>query len=262
MTTPEGLPPEGPSPDPRLVSAAAMVFVPDPAVPVVEPADARHLLDVLRLRPGEPVIASDGAGAWVPCRVGPATAGRAGRSVDPTAILVADGDPVSRPPAGPVLTLAFAPVKGDRPEWVVQKLTELGVDRIVPLLTRRSVVRWEGERGVRAVERLRRVALEASAQCRRPVLPEVLAVTSLSGLADLTGAAPVLAHPGGAPPRLADTVVAIGPEGGWDDGELAGTGSLLGLGPTVLRAETAAVVTGTLLCALRSALIAPLALPR
>jgi 16S rRNA U1498 N3-methylase RsmE len=54
-------------------------------------------------------------------------------------------------------------------------------------------------------------------------------------------------------------VVAVGPEGGWDADELAAAGSLLGLGPTVLRAETAAVAAGTLLCAFRAALIAPLA---
>ena len=69
--------------------------------------------------------------------------------------------------------MAFAPVKGERPEWVVQKLTELGIDRIVPLFSERSVVRWSGARGQATVERLRRVAREAAAQCRRVWLPEV-----------------------------------------------------------------------------------------
>ena len=73
----------------------------------------------------------------------------------------------------PGLTVAFAPTKGERPEWVVQKLTELGVDRIVPLISERSVVRWAGERGAGAVERLRRVAREAAAQSRRVWLPDV-----------------------------------------------------------------------------------------
>ena len=67
----------------------------------------------------------------------------------------------------PELTVVFAPVKGERPEWVVQKLTELGIDRIVPLRSERSVVRWTGQRGQATVERLRRVAREAAAQCRR-----------------------------------------------------------------------------------------------
>ena len=72
----------------------------------------------------------------------------------------------SEPAAVPALTVAFAPVKGERPEWVVQKLTELGIDRIVPLVSERSVVRWSGARGKATVERLRRVAREAAAQCR------------------------------------------------------------------------------------------------
>jgi 16S rRNA (uracil1498-N3)-methyltransferase len=238
-----------------------MVFVPDPTAPVVGADDARHLLDVLRLRPGEPVIAGDGVGTWVPCVVAAGTSGRRGRA-EPASVLVAEGEPVTEPLPRPSLTVAFAPVKGDRPEWVVQKLTEVGVDHIVPIHTRRSVVRWEGERAARVVDRLRRVALEASAQCRRPHLPEVSPVRTVRELAELgreTGHRVALAHPGGRRPDGGLQVVAIGPEGGWADEEVEGAGDLVGLGPTVLRAETAAVVAGTLLCSLRSALIAPLA---
>jgi len=247
-----------PAPDQRLVAAAAMVFVDEPRSPVVSAADARHLLDVLRLRPGESVIAADGAGRWVPCVVGAGTTGRGSRG-DLASVVVPDGDPVRGVAPRPALTVAFAPVKGDRPEWVVQKLTELGVDQIVPILTQRSVVRWEGDRADRAVERLRKVAMEAAAQSRRLFVPEISGVTSIDELGGLTGQPPSLAHPGGTPPSLAQRVVAIGPEGGWTDEELDGGGGLVGLGPTVLRAETAAVVAGTLLCALRAALVAPLA---
>ena len=73
----------------------------------------------------------------------------------------------------------------------------------------------------------------------------------------LTGLAPVLAQPGG-PPTLARPVVAVGPEGGWDTDEVARFGPGVGLGPTVLRAETAAVAVGTLLCGLRTGLTRPL----
>ncbi len=90
----------------------------------------------------------------------------------------------SSPALAPALTVAFAPTKGERPEWVVQKLTELGIDRIVPLVSERSVVRWEGGRGQKAVERLRRVAREAAAQCRRVWLPEI---TDVVHFADLSG---------------------------------------------------------------------------
>ena len=155
--------------------------------------------------------------------------------------------------------MAFAPTKGDRPEWVVQKLTELGVDRIVPLRTARSVVRWEGDRALRQVERLRRIAREASAQSRRVWLPEVTGVCVLGAVAEVAGAAPVLADPGGGPPGLDRPVVAVGPEGGWDDDERSAATATVGLGPTVLRAETAAVAAATLLCSLRCRVVSPLA---
>jgi 16S rRNA (uracil1498-N3)-methyltransferase len=247
------------APDPVLVGAAAMVFVADPASPVVDDADVRHLLDVLRLRAGEPVAVSDGAGRWAPCRLAADGPVRGSRRADAAALLVPDGAVVDVPRVGPEVTVAFAPTKGDRPEWVVQKLTELGVDRVVPLRTARSVVRWEGERGDRQVERLRRVAREASAQSRRVWLPQVTAVRRLDELADAAGAAPVLADPGGEAPGMDRPVIAVGPEGGWDDDERAAVTRSVGLGPTVLRAETAAVVAGALLCALRCRVVLPLA---
>ncbi len=242
------------APDPVLVNAAAMVFVADPSTPVVDPTDMRHLVDVLRLRAGESVVVSDGAGRWAPCRVS-ATVAQGSRRADPSDLLVVDGPMASQPRIAPDLTVAFAPTKGDRPEWVAQKLTELGVDRIVPLRTARSVVRWDGERGTKAVDRLRRVVREAAAQSRRVWLPEVSEVHRLE---DLPGA-PVLADPGGRPPSLARPVIAIGPEGGWDDAERGSGADTVGLGPTVLRAETAAVVAGALLCALRCSVVLPLA---
>jgi 16S rRNA (uracil1498-N3)-methyltransferase len=206
------------------------------------------------------VVACDGAGSWVPCRVAGASDGSG--SPDPAAVLVADGPLTTEARPEPAITVAFVPAKGDRPDWVVQKLTELGVDRIVPIRSRRSVVRWERDRADRAVERLRRVSREAAAQCRRVWLPEVAGVTSLEAMAGQTGRAPSLAHPGGGPPSLSHPAIAIGPEGGWDDDELARSGGTVGLGPTVLRAETAALVAGTILCSLRSGVIATLAQPR
>ncbi len=240
------------APDPVLVAASALVFVTDPSAPELGEADRHHLVDVLRLLPGELVIAADGDGRWVPCRVSGSARGAGAAS---TLLLVPDGPVVDTPRAHPAVTVAFAPTKGSRPEWVVQKLTELGVDRIVPLQTARSVVRWEGERGRRAVERLRRVGQEAAAQCRRARLPEVAPVSRLSDLAALCGAPPVLAVPGGAWPTLAHPVLAVGPEGGWDDAERSASGATVGLGPTVLRAETAAVAAGTILCGIRSGLV-------
>ena len=183
---------------------------------------------------------SDGAGGRLACRFGPA--------VEP----VGEVETVPRP--NPQVTVAFAVVKGQRPEWAVQKLTEIGVDRIVPLLSARSVVRWPAGVAGTQVARLRRVAREAAMQSRRVWLPTVDVVTPFAAMAAEPGAA--VAEPGGGPPSLDKPLVLIGPEGGWDEAEVAAAGRVLvGLGPSVLRTETAAVVAGTLLCALRAGVV-------
>ena len=169
-----------------------------------------------------------------------------------------DGPVVTSMVVEPEVTVAFVPVKGGRPEWVVQKLTEAGVDRIVVLQSLRAVVRWEGERRVKAIERLGRVAREAAAQSRRAWLPEVVGEADLDGLSARLAPVPVaLAQLGGDPPSIRAPAVAIGPEGGWDPSETSAGHPFVGLGPNVLRAETAAVAAGLLLCALREGLVGP-----
>jgi 16S rRNA (uracil1498-N3)-methyltransferase len=193
---------------------------------------------VLRLRAGDEVTVSDGAGGWRACQFGV--------ELEPLA------DVIREPRPSPPVTVAFAVVKGSRPEWAVQKLTEVGVDRIVPLVAARSVVRWSPGSG--HLDRLRRVAREAAMQSRRVWLPGVDDATPFAALAAEAGA--VVAHPGGGPPSLDRPVVLVGPEGGWDEAELAAAGAAavprLDLGPHILRTETAAVVAGVLLCALRA----------
>jgi 16S rRNA (uracil1498-N3)-methyltransferase len=219
---------------------AAHVVVASVDAPVLEPDDAHHLLRVLRLRPGSLVSVTDGRGGVVACELSPA-----GLSV------VGPVSFVPRP--APPLTVAFAPVKGDRPEWAVQKLTELGVDRIVLLETDRGVVRWPAERAASHVARLRTVARQAVMQSRRCWLPSVEGVL---GLGDLTG--PVaIAAPFGRPPSLDWPTVLVGPEGGWSDDELAADLPRMALGEAVLRTETAAVAAGVLLTGLRAGLVGP-----
>ncbi len=246
---PAGAPP-GHGPASAVVeraAAAAQVLVADPADPVVEADDRHHLARVLRLRAGEPVIATDGRGHWSLCRYRGDASGR-----EAGAVLEPDGPVAFEPAPSPSLTVAFAPAKGDRPEWVVQKLTELGIDRIVPLVATRSVVRWDGDRAARAVDRLRRVAREAVGQCRRVWLPEL---TDVRTVGDVVGDGAVLAQLGGAPPTTATTTVAVGPEGGWSPDELAVAGTTVGLGPYVLRAETAALVAGAILAGRRASTV-------
>ncbi len=220
----------------------------DPANPELSVEDRHHLLRVLRLRPGEVVIAADGRGAFLACRFT-----GSGPLLEPEGSLSRSTRPA------PAITVGFAPGKGDRPAWVVQKLTELGVDRIVPLVTERSVVRWPGERSVKAVERLRRVAREAAAQSRRPWLTEVAEPSTLEHLVAAAdpAAGVVLADAGGGPPTLEHPIVAVGPEGGWSEAERALGLGRVGLSDAILRAETAAVALGALLGALRAGRVAP-----
>ena len=218
-----------------LRAGKAHAFVDDLGAPALDPDDRHHLERVLRLAAGDLVTVADGVGAWRPCRFG--------ADLEPL------GDITVDPPPQPPVTVAFTVIKGDRPEWTVQKLTELGVDVIVPMHTDRSVVRWTGERGERHVARLRRVAREAAMQSRRSRLPVVEPVASFAEVVARPAAR--LAAPGGRAPAVGDAVVLVGPEGGWTEAELAAGAPVIGLGPTVLRAETAAVAVGVLLTALR-----------
>ena len=224
------------------VTARAHVFVADLDTPVLDDSDEHHLLRVLRLAPGSNVTAGDGGGRWRPCRL----AGGPVLEIAGTTV----GDPRPEPP----ITVAFALVKGERPELVVQKLTELGVDRVAPFVAGRSVVRWEPGRADRHVERWRAIARQAAMQCRRTWLPEVAPVATFDSVAELPGAA--LADATGAPPTLDRPVVLVGPEGGWTPEE-QGTGlPIVRLAAHVLRAETAAITAGAVLTALRAGILA------
>lgn len=222
---------------PRLPALAAHIFVIDLDAPQLHPDDAHHLGRVLRLRDGEGVTTGDGAGRWRTCVMRP------GGEIE----VVGPVESASRPE--PPITVAFALTKGDKPELTVQKLTELGVDHIAPIAALRSVVRWEDAKAARNVERWRAVARAAAMQSRRAWLPTVHDVRELS---HLTGPF-ALAHPGGEPLTLATPTVAVGPEGGWADEELSAATTLVDLGATTLRAETAALAVAVRLTALRDA---------
>jgi 16S rRNA (uracil1498-N3)-methyltransferase len=221
--------------------AAAHVFVADLEHPRLDQPDRHHLERVLRLRAGEEVTASDGAGGWRRCRF------VVGATLEPHGEI----EVVPRPT--PVVTVAFALTKGERPEWTVQKLAEAGVDRIVPMTTARTVVRWDGEKGARQVTRLRAVVRAAAMQSRQVWLPLVNDLQPFVSLAQGGGVA--LAQMGGDPPSLERPSILIGPEGGWDEAELAVSLPRVTLGPTVLRAETAAMAAGLFLCGLRAGVV-------
>ena len=257
---------------PAESGAAAHVVVSDldNDTPEVCADDVHHLHRVLRLRPNEIVTVTDGAGRWRPCtppdrwpREGPAQ-------------LVATGPISFVARVDPLLFVGFGLAKGDRPEWVVQKITELGVDHIIPVVCARSVVRWEGERATRHIQRLRAVAREAvmqSRQCWVPVVHDVedfadlvrrtsadardAARSAPGGVKGWPTAEPVLADREGSPPSLAAPFVLVGPEGGWSDAERDSVSGRMSVGSSVLRAETAAVVVASALALLRSRLVGP-----
>lgn len=220
--------------------AAAHVFVDDLAAPELSEEDTHHLARVLRLRDGERVTASDGAGGVRLCAW-------SSTGLEPV------GDILLEEAPDPSLSVAFALTKSDKPEWTVQRLTEIGIDVIVPFVAERSVVRWAEEKTERNVERLRRVAREAAMQSRRSRLPTVGPVAAFSQV--IAAVAPesiALAEPGGGSLAERHTTVVVGPEGGWSEAEMAAVPDHVALADGVLRAETAAIVAGALLAAARA----------
>lgn len=219
-----------------------LCFVEDLTLPVIADDDRRHLTGSLRLGRGDPVNLSDGTGTWVEARL---TDDRG--SVEVTGRFERDE------PTRPVSTVAFAPTKAVKPEWVVQKLTELGLDQIGLLRTERSVVVYRGDRAEKLVSRLERVIRAASSQSRRPCLPVLLGLLDLTDFASIEGCS-YLADPGGSEwsdmvcPAGSPRSVAVGPEGGWSPAELD-IAPRVRLPGRILRADTAAVAAGLVLMA-------------
>lgn len=200
---------------------------------VLDSDTEHHLARVLRLSSGEDVTVTDGAGRWRSYR-----STVTGSAVSLSA--ASDIHGVAR--REPLLEIATAIPKGDRVEWLVQKATEIGVDRICLLHAERSVVRWKADRSTKQLVRLQKIADEALRQCRRTWRVEVVGpIDASSVLAEFA-----VAEPGGRPLSTIDRRLAIGPEGGWSDGELAVAAARVQLTPHVLRTETAVVAAATL----------------
>jgi 16S rRNA (uracil1498-N3)-methyltransferase len=196
--------------------------------------------------PGDRVELFDGKGFATVAQV---------REIGPDhVLLVAQGPPLPDRSPACSLTLATAIPKGDRFDWLVEKATEVGVHRLIPLLTERSVVDPRPAK----IERLRRASIEAAKQSQRNWL---LVLENPVKWADLVDGArhdvSLLARPGGLPParwpdlaRRREVLLAIGPEGGFSDAEealaLAAGWHPVCLGAHILRIETAAVVGAAL----------------
>jgi 16S rRNA (uracil1498-N3)-methyltransferase len=216
-------------------------------------AAAHHLGRVLRAAVGDVVQAVDHGGALLSVRLTAIAPGRA------EGLIVSRGPLATESPLD--LTLAQGVPKGDKMDGIVRMATELGVTRVVPLLTARTVVRLEPARWTTRLARWQRIAREAAQQSGRAAVPEIGAPRDVSSWAREAGATGLLVClweeereglagrlPAGPCPRV---TVVVGPEGGLTADEVRGlvdAGAVVaGLGPRLLRTETAGAVAVALL---------------
>ena len=150
-------------------------------------------------------------------------------------------------------TLCVSLIKSDRFEWMLQKAAELGVTRIVPFVSRYSIIQLDDRRALRKMERWNQILLAACKQCNRTDLVELMPITTIEGLAEYKSRCNIAAYEKEHSRHLADRLKAdptsvtccIGPEGGFEPGEMdkleeMGYGPV-SLGSTILRTETAAL---------------------
>ncbi|WP_375501638.1 16S rRNA (uracil(1498)-N(3))-methyltransferase [uncultured Jatrophihabitans sp.] len=202
--------------------------------------EGRHAARVRRLTVGESVLVSDGLGGLLECVVA---------AVVPDGLQLTVRSVSTVPVPRPRLVVVQALPKGDRAELAVEVLTELGVDEIVPWSASRSITRWDGPRGAKAIEKWRRTAREAAKQSRRPRLPIVHDLASTTQVASRLASGFVLhedATVGLSAVPLPDAdeiVLVVGPEGGVSPEELdafVAAGAVpVRLGVEVMRTSTA-----------------------
>ncbi|WP_298672108.1 16S rRNA (uracil(1498)-N(3))-methyltransferase [uncultured Sphingomonas sp.] len=216
------------------------LYVAEPLAPGARRIDgpaAHYLGQVMRMKPGDPVkLFDDATGEWL----------AVAQSVGRREVMLDVREQLAPREAVPDLWLIAAPLKKGRVDWMAEKACELGVARLVPVVTRRTVVDKPN------TDRLRAHMIEAAEQCGRTALPQVAEPVKLAALLREWPADRALYfadEQGGAPARVAmkpgAAAILIGPEGGFDDDERAAIRATPGavaisLGPRILRADTAA----------------------
>ena len=203
----------------------------------LDAGQANYLGNVLRLKAGAELLVFDGrTGEWL---------ARIAATAKKRMTLIVERQ-TRDPESIPDVWLAFAPVKRTQTDWLVEKATELGVARLLPIMTQRTVA----ERV--KLERLEAIAVEAAEQCGRTILPEIAEPVQLKHLlADSGARALYFADEAGGEPAAAafkpgPATILTGPEGGFTDDERAAIRAApnavpVSLGPRILRAETAAL---------------------
>ncbi|MFJ8003130.1 16S rRNA (uracil(1498)-N(3))-methyltransferase [Streptomyces fagopyri] len=222
---------------------------------VLDGPEGRHAVSVKRLRQGEDVVLTDGAGRWAQCVVVDAE----GKD----RLVVRVDSFAEEPPESPRITVVQALPKGDRGELAVETMTETGVDAIVPWAASRCVTQWRGDRGLKALAKWRATAREAGKQSRRVRFPEIADAATTKQVAALLAEADFAAvlhedrEYGSEPlataelPSSGTIVLVVGPEGGVSPEELdlfaqAGAKAYR-LGRSVLRTSTAGTAATALL---------------
>lgn len=216
--------------------------------------ESRHLRDVLRLHIGSTVAVFDGAGNEFVCRIE-----TIGRRDENARLRIVEKIDSPAPESRLDLTLAVALLKGEKFDLVIQKAVELGVTRIVPLVTIRADARIKDEREAqKKLERWQRIALEAAKQSGRAVVPEIkIPIKFADFLEYSTGRRILFAERGGASLNQSlykseeQLTAVVGAEGGWDEEEIVAARTsgfaVVTLGGRILRAETAAIIVTALL---------------
>ncbi|MFE9834708.1 16S rRNA (uracil(1498)-N(3))-methyltransferase [Streptomyces sp. NPDC005551] len=222
---------------------------------VLDGPEGRHAVSVKRLRAGEDVVLTDGAGRWAQCVVTD-TEGK-------DRLIVHLGAVAEEPEESPRITVVQALPKGDRGELAVETMTETGVDRVVPWAASRCITQWKGDRGLKALAKWRATAREAGKQSRRVRFPEVTDVMTTKQVGALLATAELAAvlHEdrayGSEPlataelPASGEIVLVVGPEGGVSPEELTlfseSGAKAYRLGRSVLRTSTAGTAATALL---------------
>jgi 16S rRNA (uracil1498-N3)-methyltransferase len=210
--------------------------------------EARHLREVLRLKPGDEVTVFDGEGKEFRARLAQARREFAELELD-------EQIEPARPESPLRITLAVALLKGEKFDLVVQKATELGVTKIVPLTTRYADIKLrDASDAGKRVARWQRIALEAAKQSGRAVVPQIEGPGPLESVFSPSNPCLLFSEKGGHGLTQIDTdniTAIIGSEGGWTDEELdqarAKGVRIITLGGRILRAETAAITAAALL---------------
>lgn len=205
----------------------------------LDAAHSNYLGNVLRMTEGAELLLFDGkSGEWL-ARIAEAGKKRMTLSVERRS---------REPEAVPDLWLAFAPVKRTQTDWLVEKATELGIAKLIPVITRRTIVDRV------KLDRLEAIAIEAAEQCGRTLLPEIAEPRPLAKLLSEHAERPLyFADENGGEPaaeafRAAPATILTGPEGGFTEEERAEVRAAplavpITLGPRILRAETAALAS-------------------